>query len=214
MVSAATWAHMEPPEFGKWLIQRARERAPEVTFLAEAYDNDPAKVPGSDEVLAKLHGGGGNVMCDLLEAGFNGVYDDPTYRMLKGVYEGGRWANDLDSAARDPYIFENSLRYAENHDEVRLASPGQWGGVGMHVGRPVAAILYGLSRGPLMLYNGQEVGEAAAGAEGLGGDDSRTTIFDYWSMPAMVGWVNGHQYDGAKLSHEQKGLRAFYGPTR
>ncbi len=204
-------AHMEPPEFWKWLIQRARERAPEVTFLAEAYDNDPAKVPGSDEVLAQLHGGGGNVMCDLLEAGFNGVYDDPTYRVLKGVYEGGRWANDLDSAARDPYIFENSLRYAENHDEVRLASPSQWGGVGMHVGRPVAAILYGLSRGPFMLYNGQEVGEPAAGAEGFGGDDSRTTIFDYWSMPAMVGWVNEHKYDGAKLSAEQKDLRAFYG---
>ncbi len=203
-------AHMEPPEFWKWLIQRARERGPEVTFLAEAYDNDPAKVPGSDLVLTKLHGGGGNVMCDLLEAGFNGVYDDPTYRVLKGIYEGGRWANDLDSAARDPFIFENSLRYAENHDEVRLASPSQWGGVGMNVGRPVAAILYGLSRGPLMLYNGQEVGEPATGAEGFGGDDSRTTIFDYWSMPTLVGWVNGHKYDGAKLSEAQQDLRAFY----
>ena len=203
-------AHMEPPEFWKWLIQRARERAPEVTFVAEAYDNDPAKVPGSDQVLARLHGGSGNVMCDLLEAGFNGVYDDPAYRVLKGIYEGGRWANDLDSATRDAYIFENSLRYAENHDEVRLASPSQWGGVGMQVGRPVAAILYGLSRGPLMLYNGQEVGEPAAGAEGFGGDDSRTTIFDYWSMPALIGWVNGHKYDGGKLSDEQKELRAFY----
>ncbi len=203
-------AHMEPPEFWKWLIHRARTRFPEVTFLAEAYDNDPAKVPGSDPVLSQLHGGGGNVMCDLLEAGFNGVYDDPTYRVLKEIYEGGCWANDLDLMARDPYIFENSLRYAENHDEVRLASPSQWGGVGMNVGRPVAAILYGLSRGPLMLYNGQEVGEPAAGAEGFGGDDSRTTIFDYWSMPALVGWVNDHKYDGAKLTAEQRDLRAFY----
>ncbi|MBA3961674.1 MAG: hypothetical protein H0X40_07220 [Chthoniobacterales bacterium] len=237
-------AHMEPPEFWKWLIQRARERAGSsvrgaavnpasesfpaaqrdpatplrsarddgsVVFLAEAYDNDPAKVPGSDPVTSRLNDGRGDVMFDLLDAGFNGVYDDPTYRVLKGIYEGGRWANDLDTAERDPFIFENSLRYAENHDEVRLAAPNEWGGVGMNVGRPVAAILYGLSRGPLMLYNGQEVGEPASGAEGFGGDDGRTSIFDYWSMPAMVGWVNGRKYDGGKLSAEQKDLRAFYG---
>jgi len=42
-------------------------------------------------------------------------------------------------------------------------------------------------------------------------DDARTTIFDYWSMPAMAGWVNDHKYDGGKLSGEQKALREFYG---
>ena len=62
-----------------------------------------------------------------------------------------------------------------------------------------------------MLYNGQEVGEPAAGAEGFGGDDARTCIFDYWSMPELVKWVNGHRYDGGRLSPEQKALRAFYG---
>jgi hypothetical protein len=61
-----------------------------------------------------------------------------------------------------------------------------------------------------MLYNGQEVGEPAAGAEGFGGDDSRTSIFDYWSMPVLVSWLNGHRYDGGKLSLEQKSLREFY----
>jgi glycosidase len=80
----------------------------------------------------------------------------------------------------------------------------------MDVGRPVAAILYGMSRGAIMLYNGQEVGEPGAGAEGFGGDDARTSIFDYWSMPQLVKWVNGHRYDGGGLSREQKALRAFY----
>ena len=61
-----------------------------------------------------------------------------------------------------------------------------------------------------MLYNGQEVGEPAADAEGFGGDDARTSIFDYWSMPEFVKWVNGHRYDGGRLSPEQKALRAFY----
>ena len=93
---------------------------------------------------------------------------------------------------------------------MRLAGAGQWGGVGAEVGRAVSAILFGLSRGPVLLYSGQEVGEPARGAEGFGGDDARTTIFDYWSMPELVKWVNGHRYDGARLSPAQRDLREFY----
>jgi hypothetical protein len=168
------------------------------------------KVPGGDPLLASLGGGRGNVMFDLLNAGFNAVYDDPSYKRLKAIYDGSGWANDLDGALGHEFIFQNSLRYAENHDEVRLAGRGQWGGVGMNVGRPVSAILFGLSRGPVLLYSGQEVGEPADGAEGFGGDDARTTIFDYWSMPELAKWVNGHRYDGGRLSPEQKELRTSY----
>lgn len=203
-------AHMEPPEFWAWAIARARERQPEVVFIAEAYDNDPAKVPGSDPVVSQLNGGKSNVMFDLLNAGFTAVYDDPTYKVIKKIYDGPGWANDIDGARADEFIFDNSLRYAENHDEVRLAAAKEWGGVGMKVGPAVSAILYGLSRGPAMLYNGQEVGEPAAGVEGFGGDDARTSIFDYWSMPELVKWTNGQKFDGGKLSAEQKDLRAAY----
>ena len=80
----------------------------------------------------------------------------------------------------------------------------------MNVGRPVSAVLFALGRGPMMLYNGQEVGEPALGAEGHGGDDARTTIFDYWSLPELAKWTSGHRYDGARLSAEQKALRRFY----
>jgi glycosidase len=197
-------AHMEPPEFWSWAIARARERNPQVVFIAEAYDNDPAKVPATNSSES-------NVMFHLLKAGFTGVYDDPTYKALKKIYEGPAWANDLDDNRPNQLIFENSLRYAENHDEVRLASKSQWGGNGMKVGPAISAILYGLSSGPVMLYNGQEVGEPGAGVEGFGSDDSRTSIFDYWSMPELVKWVNGNAYDGGKLSDAQKGLRATYG---
>jgi hypothetical protein len=61
-----------------------------------------------------------------------------------------------------------------------------------------------------MMYNGQEVGEPATGVEGFGGDDARTSIFDYWSMPEFTKWVNGGKYDGGKLSAEQKQLRSAY----
>jgi glycosidase len=203
-------SHMVPPEFWSWAIAQARTRKPDVFFIGEAYDDDPCKVPGSDPVVAALNWGKGNVLFDLLNAGFDAVYDAPVYRALKRIYDGSGWANDIDREITDAFICHNSVRYAENHDEVRLAASSEWGGVGMEVGRPVSAILYGMSRGVIMLYNGQEVGEPAAGAEGFGGDDARTSIFDYCSMPELVKWVSDHNYDGAKLSDAQRWLRQFY----
>lgn len=192
-------AHMVPVEFWHWSVRRARARQPGVFFSAEAYDNDPAKISE------------GHALDVLLSAGFDAVYDAPAYDVLKGIYDSGKWANDIDSGTFTSPRFHSSLRYGENHDEVRLASPKQWGGIGMRVGRPVSAVLFALGRGPVMLYHGQEVGEPAAGPEGFSGDDARTTIFDYWSMPEFTKWVNGGKYDGGRLSDEQKALREWYG---
>ena len=203
----ADMAHMVPPEFWHWLIVRARERNPDVFFVAEAYAGD-AQVPSGDPKATAVTGG--NVMLGLLKAGFDAVYDDPSYDALKEVFDGAGTANDLDDVRPRTFLFDNSLRYAENHDEVRIASLRQWGGRGMVVGKPVSALLFGLSRGPVMLYHGQEVGEPALGAEGHGGDDARTTIYDYWSMPEFAKWVNDGKFDGAGLSEEQKSLREYY----
>jgi glycosidase len=204
-------AHMVPPEFWNWAIAQARARRADVVFVGEAYDNDPAKVRGVDPIISKLHDGRSNVMFDLLNAGFDAVYDDQSYRALKKIYEGPGWANDIDDARPDDFIFENSIRYAENHDEVRLAAKSQWAGVGKQAGPAICAILYGLSRGSIMLYNGQEVGEPGEGQEGFATNDARTSIFDYWSMPELVKWVNRHRYDSEGLSPEQRELRSFYG---
>jgi glycosidase len=192
-------AHMVPLEFWRWLLKRRRVRDPAVFFFAEAYDNDPAKLTR------------GHVLDELLAAGFDAVYDDPSYDILEGIYDDGKWANDLDPLTFTGRRFHSSLRYAENHDEVRLANPGVWGGHGMKTGRPVTAVLFGMGRGPLMIYHGQEVGEPALGAEGFNGDNARTTIFDYWSMPEFTKWVNGGGYDGGRLSGEQRQLREWYG---
>lgn len=204
----ADMAHMVPPEFWRWLIERSRGRQPDVYWMAEAYDTDPARVPGGDPAVVEVTGGA--VMPELLNAGFDAVYDDITYDALKSVYDGGGTANDLDKVRPHPFFFDNALRYAENHDEVRLAAASHWGGAGMQVGRPVSALLFGLSRGPVMLYHGQEVGEPADGVEGFGSDDARTSIYDYWSMPEFVKWVNDGAFDGGRLSDEQKALRDFY----
>ncbi|MBK1855432.1 hypothetical protein JO972_10715 [Verrucomicrobiaceae bacterium 5K15] len=192
-------AHMVPMPYWHWQIRRCRQRNASVFFMAEAYDNDPAKLTD------------GNVLDELLTAGFNAVYDAPSYDVLKAVIEHGKWANDLDEAT-SPFCprFHSALRYAENHDEVRIASPREWAAAGMDIGRPVCAILFGLGRGPIMIYNGQETGEAALDAEGFCGDNARTSIFDYWSMPSFTPWVNNHRYDGAKLNQPRKELRNFY----
>lgn len=191
-------AHMVPMEFWRWAIAQARTRQAGTSFFGEAYDDDPAKLTD------------GNVFTALVEAGFDAVYDHHSYKILKEIYGGPKWANDLDGVLETVAPLHASVRYAENHDEVRIASPHHWGGLGPAVGRPVSALLLGIGRGPVLIYNGQEVGEPAQGAEGFGGDDARTSIFDYWSMPELTKWVNGHRYDGGRLSAEQRELRAYY----
>jgi glycosidase len=195
----ADMAHLIPMEFWCWSVKRARARDGQVFFCAEAYDNDPAKLTD------------GHVLDELLKAGFDAVYDDPAYDVLEGIYDSGKWANDLEHLIFTGERFHRSLRYAETHDEVRLANPREWGGVGMAVGKPVSAVLFAMGRGPVMVYHGQEVGEPAVGAEGFCGDNARTTIFDYWSMPEFSKWVNGGRFDGQFLSESQMSLRRWYG---
>ena len=67
-----------------------------------------------------------------------------------------------------------------------------------------------MNRGAVMVYFGQEVGEPGIGAEGFSGEDSRTTIFDYWGVPEHQKWMNDGKFDGGQLSDDQIRLRAFY----
>jgi glycosidase len=194
----ADFAHYVPSEAWRWLLERVKERDPDAYVFAEAYDN--------------LDG--------LLGAGFDAVYDDPAYDLLKRIYQGKASQADLDAhlGSFEANVRGRYVHYLENHDERRIASPidasgseDQSGFGSADAGRQLAPILYLFSQGPVLFYAGQEVGEPGAGAEGFGGDDGRTTIFDYWSMPAMVGWVNGHAYDGGGLTDAQRQLRAYYG---
>ena len=192
-------AHMVPMEFWKWAVDKARDRYPHVYFLGEAYDGDPMKVTT------------GNVLNELLASGFDEVYDSLSYDIVKGIYENGKWANDLDEILWDSQRLHSMTRYAENHDEVRIASPLNWGGNGADIGMPVSAYLFGIGAGGCLLYNGQEVGEKALGEKGFSKDDGKTSIFDYVVLPALQKWVNNHEYDGVGLSDQQLELREWYG---
>ena len=191
-------AHWIPTEFWSWAVSRARTRRPGACFVAEAYDDDPNKVCDGSTLEA------------LVSAGFDAVYDHAAYRILKDIQDGPKWANDLTPSFSDPTAFQHSLRYVENHDEVRIAHHGSWGGHGARIGLASAAVQFGTGAGPVLVYGGQEVAEPAEHPEGFGGGSGRTSLFDYGSMPQVARWVNGHRFDGGQLDAEQRRLREGY----
>jgi len=100
------------------------------------------------------------------------------------------------------------LRFLENHDEQRIVSRFFAGDPWVAV--PAMTLSATLHTGPMMIYFGQEVGVNPTQPEGFQGDDGRTTIFDYWSVPEFQKWVNGGKFDGGGLDENQRKLRQFY----
>lgn len=192
-------AHMVPLPFWRWIIAHARLRDSSAYFMAEGYD-DHMKLTD-----APVHEA-------LLATGFNGVYDGVSYEALRKIYEGGAWANDLDRLHQnESALFSGGVRYIENHDEPRITAPQYWGGVGRKVTHAALGAQYCSTSGPVLVYNGQEVGECADGPGGFGGDNGRTSIFDYTHLPRLQHWTNDGAYDGALLEPEERRLRDFTG---
>lgn len=190
-------AHMVPVPFWRWVIVESRLRDADVFFIAEAY-NDQMKLTDGD------------VSSALLGAGFNAVYDGAAYQALRSLYEGGAWANDLDrfNYNEDP-LFYGGVRYIENHDEPRVAAPSHWGGQGEKVMKALIVAQYASTCGPVLVYNGQETAERADGPQGFGGNNGRTSIFDYTSLPRFQDWTNHGAFDGAALPQNLSQLRNF-----
>lgn len=90
----------------------------------------------------------------------------------------------------------HGVRYVENHDETRVCSPLSWGGVGRVVLPAVMTLVYASGSGPVLVYNGQEVGERAEGPGGFGGHDGRTSIL---TIPASPGSSPGWRMAGLTL---------------
>ncbi|TKC08229.1 alpha-amylase [Pedobacter polaris] len=185
---------MVPVEFWSWVIADLRKKYPNLIFIGEAYDRNEYK----------------NF---LVNGKFDFLYDKV------GLYDGIKRliVNDNNATVKDiSFVWQKEsngfsqhmLRFLENHDETRIASKdfaqNPWYAI------PGMVVTATLSSGPVMIYNGQEVGEPAHGVEGFGGDDSRSSIFDYWSLPSHQKWMNDGAFDGGKLNDEEKKLRQFY----
>lgn len=184
-------AEMVPVEFWEWVIKEVKTKYPEVVFVAEIYN--------PNNYRNYIHTGGFDYLYDKVE-----LYDS-----LKNIVQNKGTTDGLTAIwQRQDGITQNMLRFLENHDEQRIASPDFAGS--MWPGIPMMAVSSFMHAGPVMMYFGQEVGEPGAGESGFSSDDGRTTIFDYWGVPEHIKWVNEGAFDGGLLSEEQQKLRAAY----
>ncbi|WP_372642304.1 alpha-amylase family protein [Ancylomarina sp.] len=184
-------AEMVPVEFWNWLIPFAKSKYPQLIFIAEVYDP--------------------NQYDNYIDRGkFDYLYDKVgLYDTLKSVIQGTCWASAISQSwqelnGKDAHM----LRFLENHDEQRIASRYFAGDPWKAI--PAMIVTATLNKGPVMLYFGQELGEAAEGVSGFSGDDGRTTIFDYWRVPEHQKWMNRGKFDGGQLRASQRELRNRY----
>ncbi|QHT71616.1 alpha-amylase [Rhodocytophaga rosea] len=184
-------AEMVPVEFWNYVIPKVQQVNKDIVFIAEIYN--------PNEYRNYIENGKFTYLYDKV-----GLYDS-----LKAVIQNRAGAYDLPVNWKQLQgINNNMLRFLENHDEQRIASDGFAGSA--RKGIPAMVVSATLNSGPVMVYFGQEVGEPGRGAEGFGGEDGRTTIFDYWGVPEHQKWVNNGAFDGGQLVEEQKKLRDFY----
>lgn len=105
-------------------------------------------------------------------------------------------------------IGERMLNFLENHDEVRFASAAYGGNPAYVVPSLVVSAM--MSRGPFMIYFGQELGESARDNEGFAGNNHRTSIFDYWSYDTMRRWYDSGRCGEELLTAQERWLRRLY----
>jgi glycosidase len=184
-------AEMVPVEFWNWVIPQVKKINRDIIFIAEIYN------PAAYRTY-------------LQEGKFSFLYDKVgLYDTLKAVIQNKAEASDISACWQNLNgINSNMLRFLENHDEQRIASPEFAGDA--RKGLPMMVVTATLNSGPVLVYFGQETGEPGAGKEGFGGNDGRTTIFDYWGVPEHQKWMNNGKFDGGQLSPEQKKLRDSY----
>jgi glycosidase len=183
-------AEMVPVEFWSYMNSHIKMKNSDAFLLAEVYNPSLYR-----EYIRK---GKMDYLYDKVQ-----LYDT-----LKHVMQGHGSTDNIPPILSDlDDIEHHMLHFLENHDEQRIASPDFAGNA--LKGKPAMVVSATSSTAPTMIYFGQEFGEP--GAEDLGfGDPTRTSIFDYGSVPSQVRWVNGKKFDGGQSSDEEKSLRDFY----
>ncbi|GGH19364.1 alpha-amylase family protein [Mucilaginibacter phyllosphaerae] len=185
---------MVPVEFWSWLIPQLKTAYPGLVFIGEAYDKD--------QYNNYIKNGCFDYLYDKV-----GLYE-AIRRLTCNEPGASTWEINAVWNNHCKGIDQHMLRFMENHDEQRIASKYFAGDAALAV--PGMIVSATLATGPVMVYLGQEVGEPAWGACGFSTDDGRTTIFDYWGVPAHQQWMNDGAFDGGKLSAGQQNLRNFY----
>jgi glycosidase len=183
-------AEMVPYEFWSYMNSAIKMKNPDAFLLAEVYN--------PKEYRNYIRLGKMDYLYDKVE----------TYDKLKDIIQGKSSPDGLSEIHKSMAdIAPHMLHFLDNHDEQRLASSEFAGSA--EKGKPLMVISTTISSAPIMVYFGQEVGEA--GNENAGfGSRSRTSIFDYIGVPAHQRWMNNGKFDGGQLSENEKQLREFY----
>ncbi len=183
-------AEMVPVEFWSYMNSSIKTINPNAFLLAEVYN---PKMYRDYIKLGKM-----DYLYDKVEF----------YDTIKAIMQGKADASALiPIQAGMADIEHHMLHFMENHDEHRIASPDFAGSAKKAMPGMVVSAL--ISTSPTMLYFGQDVGEAGEKSAGFGGP-GRTTIFDYWGVPAHQRWMNDGKFDGGQLSADELSLRDFY----
>lgn len=183
---------MVPREFWHWAIPQVKKDYPDIIFIGEIYDVDAYR--------------------PFIEyCGFDYLYDKVNlYDTLKGIERENLSAAQLTSCwQRIDGIGDLMLNFLENHDEVRFASREFAENPAKVI--PYLVVSSMISKGPFMIYYGQELGEMALDNEGFAGDNNRSTIFDYWSYDTLRRWYNDGKCNLTRLTSHEKWLRNVYG---
>lgn len=184
-------AEMVPVEFWGWAIPQIKQHHPDIIFIAEVYN--PC------EYRNYLNSGHFDYLYDKV-----GLYD-----LLRNIVSGHASALQISHCWQSlEGINTRMVNFLENHDEQRVASTQNTGDP--FKAYPALIVSAMMNRNPFLLYFGQELGEKAADAEGFSGQDGRTTIFDYWSVPSVRSWYNRGRCNDEKLTTDQKRLRTLY----
>ncbi|WP_367768627.1 alpha-amylase family protein [Flavobacterium sp. WC2421] len=183
-------AEMVPFEFWSYMNSAIKVKNPNAFLLAEVYN--------PNEYRNYIRLGKMDYLYDKVE----------TYDKLKDVIRGHSWPDGLSDIQHGMADIEHHmLKFLDNHDEQRLASP-EFAGT-PEKGKPLMVVSTTISTAPTMIYFGQEVGEAANENAGFG-THSRTSIFDYIGVPSHQRWMNCGKFDGGQLTEKEALLRDFY----
>jgi glycosidase len=182
---------MVPPAFWHWALPQVKADFPNIIFIGEIYDVNQYR-----EFL--------DYCC------FDYLYDKVNlYDTLVNIERHNHSAAQLTYCwQRLEGIGDKMLNFLENHDEVRFASRKFADDPAKVVPFLVTSAM--MSKGPFMLYYGQELGEMAHDNEGFAGDNYRSTIFDYWSYDTLRRWYNNGNCTLSRLTSHEKWLRGAY----
>ena len=183
-------AEMVPYEFWSYMNSAIKNANPDAFLMAEVYN--------PKEYRNYIHLGKMDYLYDKVE----------TYDKLKDIIQGKTPPDGLTYIRQGMSDIDvHMLKFLDNHDEQRLASPEFAGSP--EKGKPMMVVSTMITSAPIMVYFGQEVGEAGNENGGFG-SHSRTSIFDYVGVPNHQRWMNDGAFDGGKLSQNEKDLRDFY----